>query len=88
MDVNNPGQIITLSPNSFSDEIRIKGLDNRKTYGIVLRNNQGQAVNIGQAKKQQVFEIRVAGIAPGVYWLTVYDGKQKTIGSEKVVKLK
>jgi hypothetical protein len=87
VDVSNPGQVITIFPNPFTNKIILKGLNNSRMYSIVLHNNHGQAVYTGEVKNKQVYEVPAAGIAPGVYWLTVYDAKKKPIGTEKVVKL-
>jgi len=88
VDVNDPGHIITLLPNPFSSSITIKGLNNSKAYSIVLHNSHGQAVYTREVKNIQVFEIQVLHIPPGVYWLTLYDAKKKTIGTEKLIRLR
>lgn len=86
VDVNDPGQVITVLPNPFSSRLTLKGLNNSKAYSIVLYNSYGQAVYTCEVKNTQVFEMQTARIASGVYWLTIYNDKKKPIGTQKVIK--
>lgn len=88
VDVNDPGHVITVFPNPFSSTITLEGLNNSKTYHIVIHNSDGQAVYTCEIKNMQVFRIQAGNFARGIYWLTVYDAKKKPIGTEKMIRLR
>ncbi|MBO9203079.1 MULTISPECIES: T9SS type A sorting domain-containing protein [Niastella] len=88
VDVNDQGRVITVLPNPFSSTVTLVGLNNSKAYSIVLHNSHGQAVYTREVKNIQLFEIQTTHIAPGVYWLTLYNANKKPVGTEKVIKLR
>jgi hypothetical protein len=88
VDLDNPGQIITLTPNPFDSKITIKGMSNSKAYGIVLNDGHGKSLYIGEVKNRQLCECVIKDIAPGINFLSIYESKKRRIGTEKMIKLR
>jgi uncharacterized repeat protein (TIGR01451 family) len=86
IDPENPSQVIVITPNPFRDHIQVSGLNSGKKYLVVLYTAQGQAIHTLQVNNKTILNIPATGIRPGAYWLSIYDGNKKLLGTEKVMK--
>jgi uncharacterized repeat protein (TIGR01451 family) len=86
-DIDNPGQVINIYPNPFNGPITVNGLSPAKVYVIKIVNLQGQEVYSKQVTNQQTKELAPVKGGAGVYWLTIYDVKNKRqLGAVKLIK--
>ncbi len=87
VDVDNPGQVITVYPNPFVQTININGLSAAKTYLISITGNSGQEVYRQQFGNSSVITINKATWLTGNYWLRIYDVKKnRRIGTSLLLK--
>jgi uncharacterized repeat protein (TIGR01451 family) len=86
-DTDNPGQVITAYPNPFKGAITVTGLSTAKTYVVTVYNVKGQTVLSKRVANRTTTDLNQIQNGAGVYWLSIYDDKNKRlIGSIQLVK--
>ena len=87
VDIDNPGQVITIYPNPFVQTINISGLSASKTYSIRISDAAGQELYRQQVGNSTHITINNALFQSGNYWLRIYDVKKKRlIGASLLLK--
>lgn len=89
VDVDNPGQPVTIYPNPFREQVSVNGLQPTKTYIISLYDLQGKLLMHQRVVNKTKTEIRPPAANGAIYILRVYDEKaKKLLGAQKLVSYK
>ena len=87
VDVDNPGQVITVYPNPFKQGISISGLSTAKTYLITVSDASGKEVFRQEVSNSSNFVSHKNQFINGSYWLRIYDYKKKRlIGTSLLIR--
>jgi hypothetical protein len=87
VDLDNPGRIIRVYPNPFSEKITIDGLISSKKYLINIYYTTGQIKLSKYVINQLSINLNTGDLTKGVYWLSIYDDiHRKFLGSVKIIK--
>lgn len=87
VDVDYPGQVISIYPNPFNGPITISGLSTTKKYTVILYNLRGQQLSSTRIYNTNTATINGSPYSAGSYWLGIYDEKRKRLlGTVKLVK--
>jgi hypothetical protein len=86
-DPDMPGQIINIYPNPFRDLITLNGLNPSKSYTLRLCSGEGRELVTKHISGCTTYTITKQQYAQGIYWITLFDEKQKKLlGSVKLLK--
>jgi len=87
VDIDNPGQVITVYPNPFKQGIGISGLSTAKTYMVVISDASGKEVYRQRVSNNSHLTTDKSLFMNGSYWLRLYDAKKnRLIGITLLIK--
>jgi len=86
-DPDYPDQPIGIRPNPFRDILQLTGLRSEKSYTVLIYNSSGRKV-FGQSFKGNAgYEINLAILSAGTYWIRLHDDtKNIFMGVKMMIK--